>query len=154
MSRRTEIYKEIDDYIVYLRRKESSESKFSFFKIKKRKVRSELSESIQESEPIQETEESQTEQIDEIQQETQIFEDDKKGIISFVTNLFKKEEKDPDKDAVKLELYKTEMEQDAKKALQIADGLIKKIPNFELSKFMNSDEYEYYESVMRNYKLS
>ena len=45
------------------------------------------------------------------------------------------------------------MEDDTRKALQIADEMMGKIPNFELRKFMQSKDYEVYENVMKKYGL-
>ena len=159
-QRRKEIYKEVDESIKIVRKRESSDSMFSIFgKKKKERIK---------PKPEFNEEEVKEERIKELSQENEAAEDlkeeineERPGFLSFMTNIFKKKEGKEETDmseeesgeAVKVELYKAQMEGDARKALIIADSLIKKIPNFELRKFMQSKEYEVYESVMRKYKL-
>lgn len=150
-KRRKEIYKEMDDFIGFLRKSESPE-RFSIFKKKKKKEKIEPKPEFTEI-PVEEA------KIEpELEEETK--EEKKIGFLSFMANLFKREREkeeeeleDLPEESVKLELYKTQMQDDAKKALKIADKLIKKIPNFELRKFTQSEDYEVYESVMKKYGL-
>ncbi len=155
MSRRKEIYKGMDDYIGFLRKKESPEDSGSIFSIFKKKKKKEKIEPRPEFSEVTDLDVKEEEKMEEVPEEVQ--EEEKIGFLSFVTNLFKSKEKEESEDipeeTVKVELYKTQVEDDAKKALQIADSLIKKIPNFELRKFTQSNDYEFYESVMKKYGL-
>jgi len=158
-KRRKEIYSEMDSYISFLRKNEAEDSRFSIFgKRKKEKIepKPEFSEVMEEVKEIKEAK-SETENIpEELRQELGDEEEKKIGFLSFVTNLFKrKEEEDSleEENFTKIELYKTQMEDDTRKALQIADEMMGKIPNFELRKFMQSKDYEVYENVMKKYGL-
>lgn len=166
-QRREEIYDGVEDYIKFARKKESV-GRFSIFK-KKDKIEPKPEfndEPIEEKESQMPSEEKESQITEEIKQEaeeamdeeTEEMEEEKKiGFLSFMTNIFnrkkKKEEEEEQEKSVRVELYKSRMDEDAKRALKIADEMIKKVPNFELRKFMKSDEYELYESVMKKYGL-
>ena len=150
---RQEFHKDLDRYIKVKRKKEAEPLFSSLFK---RRKKEKIEPKPEFTEPIAaELVTNIPEEIEEdLPQDNLKEEPEKKTFVSMMAGLFKKKGLEDEKeDFTKIELYKPQIDKDIKNALLIADFMMQKVPNFELRKFMQSKEYEIYESIMKRYGL-